>query len=307
MDYQDLIMQRQRRPLGTSLARVGAILAGKDPSIADKEETSGLDQLIKLNQLQTGTPEFKMQEAQTRANMNVQQALDIEDAKRNMAQEAYRKAVAARGMKDGDITPNGIMKYDEKIGDFVEQPLPPSIEARKIKATDDLYSTVKTANTNYDRINKGLEAAPKLPQGLFGSWRIKAMRAFDTNNPTLADWQNMKSLLTDAQLKKTAQTKGAISDKEMELFAKAVANDDLASVQRQTNILNSFKQAVFDDQEAIVSGFNRNFHEDPRKWEDLGYQNPYANAKTQEPSFLPQQKLSDDEAYKRYLASKKGK
>jgi hypothetical protein len=48
--------------------------------------------MIKYNQAQTGTPEFKMKEAQTRADMSLQNSIDAEEAKRNMAFERARKS-----------------------------------------------------------------------------------------------------------------------------------------------------------------------------------------------------------------------
>ncbi len=180
--------------------------------------------------------------------------------------------------------PEGFVRVGNKIEkdptyQDPNRPLPPSIEARKIKATEGLYDTVNAANLNYDRINRGIEAAPGLPQGLFGKAQTSWMKMFDSKNPKLSDWQTMKSLLTDAQLQKTAKTKGAISDREMAMFAEAVANDDFSSVARQTNVLDAFKKSIFADQDSKVASFKRSFNEDPSTWEDLNIQNPFLSMK----------------------------
>ena len=65
---------------------------------------------------------------------------------------------------------------------------------------------------------------------------------FNTSNPMLGDWQKVKSFLTEAQLEYTSKTKGAISDKEMMTFAKAVANDDIASISKMTAVFDKLNK-----------------------------------------------------------------
>lgn len=76
-----LTSRSPRQRIGNAIGRFGALATGHAPS----DNTDALDRMIKYNQLQTGSPEFKMQEAQTRADMNLQSALDVEDAKRAVA------------------------------------------------------------------------------------------------------------------------------------------------------------------------------------------------------------------------------
>ena len=269
--------------------------------LAKEAPDDGLERMLKYNQLMTGSPEFKMQEAQTRSNMAVQQALDIEDAKRNAAGMRYDTAVGGtpfgstsesvktEPLIPGKVYADGVAEYDTNIGRVIKKPLPASIENRKIKATDDLYETVSSANVNYDRIDKGMKSASNIPQGLPGKVKLTWMKWFDTDNPTLGDWQDMKSLLTDAQLQKTVITKGSVSDREMAEFSQAVANDDIASVMRQSKVLDAYKQSVFADQEQKLSSFKRNFYEDPREWADLNVRNPFESMKGgQVPAFLNQ-------------------
>ena len=120
----------------------------------------------------------------------------------------------------------------------------------KAKAMEDLITTVETGRYEKNRIADALSSAEKITGGLGGSLERVAMKLFDPNNPMLGEWQKIKTVLTDAQLMYTAKTKGAISDREMELFARAVANDDVASLPQikvaladVVNKLNAYEQA----------------------------------------------------------------
>lgn len=271
------LLQRQRvNPVRKAIGNAMITLGGGQ--VQNQEDDDILERLIKYNQLQTSSPDFRMREAQVRADMAVQQGLDLERAKRDEAAAAYDAAAGGGTTPQPAPGQRVTRKYEPSIGRFVEtvEPESPSMMARREKATTDLYDTVQRANLNFDKIDRGLESAPRLPQGLFGSWQIKAKNLFGSQDPMLADWQNMKSLLTDAQLKYTAQTKGAISDREMALFQKAVANDDIQNVMRQKNVLEAFKRAVASDQEAKANAFSRSFGENPRTWEDLNFRNPYS-------------------------------
>lgn len=163
----------------------------------------------------------------------------------------------------------------------------PLVSLRKEKSINSIYDTVSNANLNIDRIDSGIKSIENIPQGLPGMIKLGWMKAFDTKNPTLSDWQNMKSLLTDAQLQKTAKTSGSISDFEMKEFAKSVANDDLASVARQTNVLNAFRKAIISEQESKLNQFRRSFKEDPREWDDLGYINRLDRTNQEQSGQLP--------------------
>lgn len=184
------------------------------------------------------------------------------------AQIGAYNSMASAEVPDGFVRVGNKIEKDPTYRD-PNAPLPPSIEARKIKATDALYDTVNNTNIKSGRIEKGLSAAPKLPQGVLGGWKMKWMNWTGSKDPSLADWQNMKSLLTDAQLQSVAKTKGAISDREMELFAQAAANDDVPNVMRQQEVLRAFQNAIFADQESDIAAYKRSFKEDPRQWGDL--------------------------------------
>lgn len=97
MDYDENLMNRMRnkRSVPEAIGRFGTILAtGKPPATSEDDDV--LKRMIMYNQLQTGTPEFKMQEAQTRSNLDMQKALDIEDAKNQREGMRYDKALQGR-------------------------------------------------------------------------------------------------------------------------------------------------------------------------------------------------------------------
>lgn len=88
-------------PSGDNVYKAAMILAGQKPQ--DTQEDSALETAIKLNQLQTGTPEFKMKEAQTRADIEMQKGLDLERLKKEQARADYEKALASRGAGPANI------------------------------------------------------------------------------------------------------------------------------------------------------------------------------------------------------------
>lgn len=92
-DFQSLVQNRTPvQKVGRAIGRFGALLTGNKPQ---EQETSELDNLIKYNQLMTGSPDFKLKEAQTRANIDIQKALDIERAKKAQEDADYEEALRA--------------------------------------------------------------------------------------------------------------------------------------------------------------------------------------------------------------------
>lgn len=146
--------------------------------------------------------------------------------------------------------------------------LTPGQRLAKDRATTDIFSTVEGNRVKRDALGKAKTSLPKVPQGFMGKVQLMGMRAFDPSNPVLTDWQNLKSVLTDAQLMNTAKTKGAISDREMELFAKAAANDDLVSISRMTPVLDRLGAFLNSEEAAKFGAYEKNYGEDPRTWFD---------------------------------------
>ncbi len=84
----------------------------------------------------------------------------------------------------------------------------------------------------------------------------------DPNNPLFRDWQKVKMVLTDAQLMYTAKTKGAISDREMELFSKAAANDDIALKPAIIPVLNKMRKFLEAENRTKVRTYQKLYGED---------------------------------------------
>lgn len=131
-----------------------------------------------------------------------------------------------------------------------------------------IFETVEGNKPKFESIESAEKSLPNVPQGLPGMIKTEWMRRFDPNNPMLADWQNLKDVLTDAQLMKTMKLKGAISDKEMALMSKAAANDDLMSIARMTPALKRLKTGMRAEEAGLMRGYQKIYGEDPHSWFD---------------------------------------
>lgn len=154
--------------------------------------------------------------------------------------------------------------YESRAGQG--QTLTPGRQLAKDKMTQKIFETVEGNKPKFGALESAEKSLSKVPQGFIGNLKMKWMQNFDPNNPTLTDWQNLKTVLTDAQLMNTAKTKGAISDKEMALFARAAANDDIMSVARMTPALKRVKAALQAEQEGLFGGYEKSYGENPREW-----------------------------------------
>jgi hypothetical protein len=143
------------------------------------------------------------------------------------------------------------------------------LEAMKPKRTQEVYDTVNTNNNLRDNISQALDSATRIGTGLGGKLTYTYLKNLKPNDPLLADWQNVKSLLTDAQLMYTAKTKGAISDKEMALFSQAAANDDLKSLPEIKVTLDRMLKKLNSNEDTVVNSYKQSFGENPLEWEDL--------------------------------------
>lgn len=146
------------------------------------------------------------------------------------------------------------------------------------KATSEIYNVIGQNKVKRNQITKGREALTKLPTGPLGAANIKFKNWTNSKDPILKDWQNLKSVLTDAQLMYTAQTKGAISDEEMELFRKAVANDEIVSPPKMEAALDKLLAHIEAEDNAKIISFKQNYGEDPMQWEGMGGGNPIQQA-----------------------------
>jgi hypothetical protein len=145
----------------------------------------------------------------------------------------------------------------------------PRLEAIKPKKIQEVYDTVESNNVIRDNVKQALDSATRIGTGLGGKIKYMALKNFKPNDPVLADWQNIKSILTDTQLLYTAKTKGAISDREMDLFREAAANNDLKSLPEIRTTLDRMIKKLNASEDAVLKSYKQSFNEDPMTWEDL--------------------------------------
>jgi len=160
--------------------------------------------------------------------------------------------------------PNFITPYQKsRMG---QDSLTPGQQMAKVKATDKIYETVEANKMKRKSLADATKALPNVPQGILGKMEVGWKKAFKPNDPMLEDWQKIKIIGTDAQLLNTAKTKGAISDREMALFAQAAANDDILSVPRLKPVLERISKALDAEESGMFGAYERNYGEDPRQW-----------------------------------------
>lgn len=136
----------------------------------------------------------------------------------------------------------------------------------KDKMTNEIFETVEINNQKRKLIDEAESVLPNLPTGLIGSWEMKFKDISGKPDKKLEDWQKVKAVLTDAQLLNTAKTKGAISDKEMDLFAQAAANGSIQSVSKITPVLKKLRGFIDAQEKAMKGAYKKNYGEDPSGW-----------------------------------------
>lgn len=192
--------------------------------------------------------------------------------------QAYLKGVGPNGPSIGMVTPIQqlqMQKMQQQLGQG--QALPIGRQNQKDKRTEDLITTIETNNVKREMLSKAQKSLSKIPTGLLGSIKVKMLNSYDPNNPLLGDWQNVKAVLTDAQLMNTAKTKGAISDREMELFSKAAANDDVQSIARIKPVLEKLSKFMDAEEHSKMNSFKKIYGEDPSQWPELQQENDYSS------------------------------
>ena len=174
----------------------------------------------------------------------LEKALSPEDVELKRAQAEYYKA------RSGVVSSGGTV-------------LTPSLKRQKVIETGKLVSTTNRNALTKQYITDAVSNLDKIPAGQIGSINVNMLQRFDPNNPVLGDWQKVKSLLSDIQLGKLQFTKGAISDREMEFFAKAVANDDILNFPRIKFILDKAVNEMNVEEKSLKESYYINYGELP--------------------------------------------
>ena len=148
----------------------------------------------------------------------------------------------------------------------------PFYQNQKNKRTEELISTSEQGKVQKDMIAQAQGATGKIPTGIGGRMKMWWNKMFDPENPQMGEWQKIKMVLTDAQLMNTAKTKGAISDREMALFSRAAANDDIASIQAMKPVFEKLVKFIDMEKSSKVKSYKAIYKEDPSEF--LGADDP---------------------------------
>jgi len=143
------------------------------------------------------------------------------------------------------------------------------LENARNKRTEDLIETLSTNKFNQESIDLARQAMKNIDSGVYGKVKRGLFNLTDPENPLYGDWQKIKMVLTDAQLLYTAKTKGAISDKEMNLFKDAAANDDIFKLYGAEEALNRLERFIGKQNKAKVDIYKRIYKEDPTEWDEI--------------------------------------
>ena len=152
-----------------------------------------------------------------------------------------------------------------------------SQQIAKDKRTQALFDITENNKLKKGFIDRAKTSLPNIPSGQIGKFKIGIMKQFDPSNPILADWQNLKSVLMDATLMNIGRTKGAISDKEMQEFQTAAANDDLVSVSRMGDALDRLRGSMDAQEFAARQSYKQIYGEDPASFLDDDFSGSSSN------------------------------
>lgn len=144
-----------------------------------------------------------------------------------------------------------------------DKPLSPILQNAKDKRLEDVVMTVQDYNVKRDALADAVDAMGRIEGGRYGALNRIKIRELDPNNPALEDWQKLKIVLLDETLSNTIKTKGAISDREMELFQKAAANDDVFSIKASLPVLRRALKKMNAEEKAKVVSYRNLYKEDP--------------------------------------------
>ena len=161
---------------------------------------------------------------------------------------------------------------EKRVAQQQKLELSPLYQQTKDKRTSELIDLAEQNKVRKQMIANAKEASGKIPTGLGGKMKMWWSKMFDPENPVMEDWQKVKMVLTDAQLMNTAKTKGAISDREMELFSKAAANDDIASIKAMQPVFDKLVRFMDAEQSGKIKSYKAIYNENPETF--LGADDP---------------------------------
>jgi len=203
---------------------------------------------------------------QTASGKYVAKRIPYEDTEEGKLEYELKKDLIDNQFNPNDYDLSTEEGFDKALGDISSKKgtkMSPFLERMRDKRAEDVITTHEINKVKKEQIQKAAESAKKITQGLAGKVKGSFTKRFIPSTKMLADWQQIKMVLTDAQLMNTANTKGAISDKEMELFAEAAANDDYFSIQRIMPVLEKLSKFIEADMNAKTKTYKHLYGEDP--------------------------------------------
>lgn len=97
----DTVKQNITDPSSDNAYKAGMLLFGGKP----QDNNPQLDRLIKLNQAETGSPEFELKKAQTVANIGMVKDLQMKNLERQQLQDAANQGGGDSQLQDGSMPP----------------------------------------------------------------------------------------------------------------------------------------------------------------------------------------------------------
>lgn len=137
------------------------------------------------------------------------------------------------------------------------------------KRTEELINTFSTNAMNREIMGEVKTSLKNLTSGVYGKIGRGFLKQLAPDSPALADYQRVKSFLTDATLGKVKFTKGAVSDAEMQLFKEASGNDELLSSPRVLAVIENAMKAIESEERGLSSSYKKLYGEDPLEWDEI--------------------------------------
>lgn len=247
------------------------------PEMANTTVEQGRTQDLYSSATQTapqsqGEPRYSMGiDGKIKDNQDDIEKLKLEAAKVGVDGTGMSRATIIKSIADkqatanSDTVPEGfeVVGYNAK-GNPIKRKITvsPTLQRQKNKDYSELQTTIEENKARRQTIEEADQALKDIPKGLIGKAELSYLDQFDPNNPILEKVQKVKAALTDAQLLYTARTKGAISDREMELFQAAAANNDFNSTPRIRAVFTKLLRFIDADERAKINSYKENYNED---------------------------------------------
>jgi len=228
----------------------------------DEEKIKTLDSIFKA----VGIPKPKSGRVTLDANKASELGMEYDTDTGDLKFKPSKNSLSQFGLTG---VPEGfeVVGFDQKGQPMVRkektETIPASVQNAKNKELKEIKIDTEKNKVTRERVDEAVKALDKIPSGLGGRMAIAGSKMFNPDDPVLGEWQKVKTVLTDATLLNTAYTKGAISDKEMELFKEAAADDNLASKPAVKVVFDKLVRFLDAEEKGKREAFKESYGEDP--------------------------------------------